>query len=53
MRWKNIAKESPKYWEKRNGIIASFIPQGSSVIDIGSGNQSLKKFVNRMPLSTL
>ena len=46
MRWKNIAKESPKYWEKRNSIIASFIPQGYSVIDIGSGNQSLKKFLS-------
>jgi hypothetical protein len=41
-KWERVAKQGPPSWDDRNIIIARFIPEGSSVIDLGSGAQSLK-----------
>src|SRR5882724_4237857 len=41
-RWTKVAAESPP-WDERNRIIASLIPCKSSVLDLGSGAQTLRK----------
>ncbi len=41
-RWKNVENETYK-WDERNIMIASFIPEGLSVLDIGAGAQTLKR----------
>lgn len=43
-RWKNVEKETYK-WDERNKIIASYIPKGSSVLDIGAGAQTLRNYL--------
>lgn len=40
-RWESVTKETHK-WDRRNKIIASFIPEGSSVLDVGAGAQTLR-----------
>lgn len=42
-RWAKVAQAGPPVWDKRNEIIAGLIPDGSSVLDVGSGAQTLKK----------
>jgi hypothetical protein len=42
-RWERVAVAGTPPWDWRNEKIASFIPSGSSVIDIGSGAQTLRR----------
>ena len=42
-RWRKVAQQPIPPWDERNQFIASLIPPGSSVLDIGSGGQSLKR----------
>jgi len=44
-RWKKVAREQDPLWDERNRIIASFIPEGSSVVDLGAGAQTLKRYL--------
>jgi len=44
-RWNKVALETHK-WDERNKIIASYIPSGVSVLDIGAGEQTLQKYLN-------
>jgi len=39
-RWRKVAAEIPS-WDGRNQLIATFIPSGASVLDLGAGSQSL------------
>jgi len=41
-KWEKVAKQGPPTWDERNIIIARFIPEGSSVIDLGAGAQTLR-----------
>lgn len=41
-RWKKVATAGPPPWDRRNETIASMIPAGSSVLDLGCGAQTLK-----------
>ena len=43
--WNNIAEKDSDYWKECNQCVASFISPGSSVIDLGCGAQSLKKYL--------
>jgi len=45
MRWKNVEMETYK-WDERNRIIASHIPKGTSVLDVGAGAQTLRKYLH-------
>jgi len=40
--WRKVAKAGPPPWDVRNRVIADFIPDGSSVLDLGCGAQTLK-----------
>jgi hypothetical protein len=40
-RWQQNIRETP-VWDERNRILASLIPPGSSVIDLGAGAQTLR-----------
>jgi len=42
-RWQKVAQGGRPPWDERNELIAGFIPAGSSVLDIGSGAQTLKQ----------
>jgi len=42
-RWRKVAMEPTPPWDERNHFIAGLIPAGSSVLDIGSGGQSLRR----------
>jgi hypothetical protein len=44
-RWKKAAQEKKPCWDERNRIIATFIPEASSVIDLGAGAQTLKRYL--------
>jgi hypothetical protein len=44
-RWKKVATAGPPPWDMRNEQIASMIPPGSSVIDLGCGAQTLKSYL--------
>ncbi len=44
-RWQIVAFAGRPPWDARNEIIASFIPAGSSVIDLGCGAQTLKTYL--------
>lgn len=44
-RWARVAVSGPPVWDERNKMIGSFIPPGSSVIDMGCGAQTLKKYL--------
>lgn len=41
--WRDVAYGGPPSWDDRNVIISSFIPDGSSVLDVGCGAQTLKR----------
>jgi SAM-dependent methyltransferase len=45
-RWKKVAFAGRPSWDGRNAIIASFIPAGSSVLDIGCGSQTLREHLS-------
>ncbi|POZ52099.1 class I SAM-dependent methyltransferase [Methylovulum psychrotolerans] len=45
-RWKKVALSGVPSWDARNKKISSFIPSGSSVIDIGCGAQTLKAYLS-------
>jgi hypothetical protein len=40
-RWKKVSQEIP-HWDDRNRAIAGFIPSGVSVLDLGSGAQTMR-----------
>jgi hypothetical protein len=40
-RWAKVATEVPS-WDERNKLIAGFIPENVSVVDLGSGARTLK-----------
>jgi len=42
-RWRKVARNPEPIWDERNRLIANFIPEGSSVLDIGCGAQSLRR----------
>lgn len=44
-RWFRVAFGGPPEWDDRNKTIASFIPEGSSVLDLGCGAKTLKRFL--------
>lgn len=44
-RWEQVAVAGPPVWDGRNKIIAGFIPDGSTVIDLGCGAQTLKNYL--------
>lgn len=39
-RWVGVSRESPR-WDERNALIASLIPRGASVLDLGAGARTL------------
>lgn len=41
-RWEKVAAAGPPVWDRRNAMIASFIAPGSTVLDLGSGAQTLR-----------
>jgi hypothetical protein len=41
--WRRIAFAGTPEWDERNRIFASFVPSGSSVLDIGCGAQTLRR----------
>jgi hypothetical protein len=43
-RWQQVAKQEPS-WDARNRVIAHLIPANSSVIDMGSGAQTLARYL--------
>jgi hypothetical protein len=45
-RWAETAVAGRPPWDSRNEKIASFIPAGSSVIDLGCGAQTLKRHLS-------
>lgn len=44
-RWAKVCHEIPS-WDERNRIIASFIPAGAAVLDLGSGAQTLRQHLH-------
>jgi hypothetical protein len=44
-RWKKAAREKEPCWDERNRIIATLIPEASSVVDLGAGAQTLKRYL--------
>ena len=42
VRWQRVASGGPPSWDDRNRVIARFIPDGASVIDLGAGPQTLR-----------
>lgn len=45
-RWEHNAKEKP-CWDGRNQFIATLIPPGASIIDVGAGAMTLEKYLVR------
>lgn len=43
-RWELTAQQPPP-WDERNRVLASFVPPGSSVVDLGSGAQTLRDYL--------
>jgi hypothetical protein len=43
-RWRRAATEAPP-WDERNKLIAELIPNNQSVLDLGSGAQTLRKYL--------
>jgi hypothetical protein len=48
-RWAVNVTEKPS-WDERNKIIASYIPPNSSILDLGAGAQTLKKYAASLSL---
>jgi len=40
-----VARDNEPIWDERNRIIATFIPEASSVVDLGAGAQTLKCYL--------
>lgn len=45
-RWKKVSQVIP-HWDERNRIIAGLIPDKVSVVDLGSGAQTMRKHLKR------
>ncbi len=43
-RWERTAREPPS-WDARNRVIAAFIPDGASVLDVGAGHGTLRSYL--------
>lgn len=43
-RWERTAREPPS-WDERNRVIAAFIPDGASVLDVGAGHGTLRSYL--------
>lgn len=43
-RWERTAHEPPS-WDERNRVIAAFIPDGASVLDVGAGHGTLRSYL--------
>ncbi len=43
-RWERTARELPS-WDERNRVIASFIPDGAAVLDVGAGRRTLRSYL--------
>lgn len=41
-RWEKVAVSGPPEWDSRNSKIATLIPDGSTIIDLGCGAQTLR-----------
>ena len=44
-RWRRVASAGRPAWDSRNKTIAGFVPSGSSVLDLGCGAQTLRKYL--------
>jgi len=44
-RWEKVSKDPHPHWDERNKLISSLIPDGSAVIDMGSGAQTLRQYL--------
>ena len=42
-RWQKVSLDPHPHWDARNCIISDLIPAGSSVLDVGSGAQTLRR----------
>lgn len=45
--WSGIARGEIGGWNQRNAEFAKFVPENSSVLDIGCGDQNLKEYLDR------
>jgi len=43
-RWTRTAHEEPT-WNERNKLIASIVPAGASVLDVGAGNMTMRSLI--------
>ncbi|TAM46280.1 MAG: class I SAM-dependent methyltransferase [Gammaproteobacteria bacterium] len=43
-RWERTTREPPS-WDERNRVIAAFIPDGASVLDVGAGHGTLRSYL--------
>lgn len=46
-RWQKVAQAGRPPWDERNELIGSLVPEGSSVVDLGCGAQSLRSHLPR------
>lgn len=44
-RWQKVARSGPPPWDSRNRKIARYIPERASVLDVGSGAQTLREYI--------
>jgi len=44
-RWTKTAREEP-IWNQRNELIASIVPAGASVLDVGAGNMTIRSLID-------
>jgi SAM-dependent methyltransferase len=42
-RWRKVSMDPNPHWDDRNKVIAALIPDGSSVLDLGCGAQTLRR----------
>ena len=43
-RWSKVARQEPS-WDERNRLIGALIPDNSSIVDLGSGAMTLKRYL--------
>lgn len=43
-RWEQVAQR-PSKWDERNALIASYIPAGASVLDLGAGARTIRDYM--------
>jgi hypothetical protein len=46
-RWKQVSQNPNPHWDWRNEIIAERVPDGSSVLDLGCGPQTLRRHLKK------